>query len=590
MGSKLQKSRQAASQLFKTANPDDEFFLIHFNDRPELIVPFTTNTEEIQNRLTFTQAKGRTALLDGVYLAMNQMKKAHNPRKAIIILSDGGDNSSRYTESEIRNAVREADVQIYAIGIFEPIGGRGRTAEEMAGPGLLNELAESTGGRHFPVENINELPDVAAKIGIELRNQYVLGYTPKNETKDGKYRKVQVKLKQPRGLPPLKAFYRLGYYAPTQVPCTLPTPKNYTPCPASNSSPRLASGPVALARGSRDFCPGCHACRCLESQTDGGGTTFHADTRLVVLYASVIDKSGHLVTSLPRSAFKVYENNVEQPIRTFRREDVPVSLGLVIDNSGSMRGKRKSVEAAALAAVKASNSRDEEVVVNFNDEAYDDSNGFTSDLKKLDEALTKIDSRGGTAMRDALNMTIDFVKKKGKHDKKVVLVITDGNDTASTQVTLETLVQKAHDSEVLLYFIGLLNEEDKGEAKKAKRAMEALAKASGAAPFFRIHSRKSSAWPSQWLRNSGINTSSRTRRPFNPSMGHFGRFAWSPMVRTAQLCARAVDITPRPTPDEKTLLNPRPPAASVPDAALSVEGRPRLPPRTLAQSVSPLAH
>jgi VWFA-related protein len=215
MGSKLQKSRQAASQLFKTANPDDEFFLIHFNDRPELIVPFTTNTEEIQNRLTFTQAKGRTALLDGVYLAMNQMKKAHNPRKAIIILSDGGDNSSRYTESEIRNAVREADVQIYAIGIFEPIGGRGRTAEEMAGPGLLNELAESTGGRHFPVENINELPDVAAKIGIELRNQYVLGYTPKNETKDGKYRKVQVKLKQPRGLPPLKAFYRLGYYAPT---------------------------------------------------------------------------------------------------------------------------------------------------------------------------------------------------------------------------------------------------------------------------------------------------------------------------------------------------------------------------------------
>ena len=221
-----------------------------------------------------------------------------------------------------------------------------------------------------------------------------------------------------------------------------------------------------------------------DGQTPGGETTFRADTRLVVLYASVIDKSGHLVTSLPRSAFKVYENNVEQPIRTFRREDVPVSLGLVIDNSGSMRGKRKSVEAAALAAVKASNSRDEEVVVNFNDEAYDDSNGFTSDLKKLDEALTKIDSRGGTAMRDALNMTIDFVKKKGKHDKKVVLVITDGNDTASTQVTLETLVQKAHDSEVLLYFIGLLNEEDKGEAKKAKRAMEALAKASGGSAIF----------------------------------------------------------------------------------------------------------
>jgi len=216
MGSKLQKSRQAAAQLFKTANPEDEFFLIHFNDRPELVVPFTSNTEEIQNRLTFTQAKGRTALLDAVYLAMNQMKKARNPRKAIIILSDGGDNSSRYTETEIKNAVREADVQVYAIGIFEPIGGRGRTAEEMAGPGLLNEMAESTGGRHFPVENVNELPDIAAKIGIELRNQYVLGYTPTNQARDGRYRKVQVKLKQPRGLPPLKAFFRLGYYAPTR--------------------------------------------------------------------------------------------------------------------------------------------------------------------------------------------------------------------------------------------------------------------------------------------------------------------------------------------------------------------------------------
>jgi VWFA-related protein len=216
MGSKLQKSRQAAAQLFKTANPEDEFFLIQFNDRPELVMPFTTNTEEIQNRLTFTNAKGRTALLDGLYMAMNHMHKARNPRKAIIILSDGGDNSSRYTESEIKNAVREADVQVYAIGIFEPVAGRGRTAEELAGPGLLTELAEQTGGRHFPVENINDLPDIAAKIGIELRNQYVLGFSPANQTKDGKYRKVSVKLKQPKGLPPLKVFHRLGYYAPAQ--------------------------------------------------------------------------------------------------------------------------------------------------------------------------------------------------------------------------------------------------------------------------------------------------------------------------------------------------------------------------------------
>ncbi|HYZ84748.1 MAG TPA: VWA domain-containing protein, partial [Bryobacteraceae bacterium] len=216
MGSKLSKSRQAASQFFKLANPEDEFFLIQFNEQAELVVPFTTNTEEIQNRLTFTQAKGRTALLDGVYMAMNQMKKARNPRKAILILSDGGDNSSRYTESEIRRLVREADVQVYAMGIFEPIAGRGRTAEELSGPGLLSELAEQTGGRHFPVDNINELPDVAAKIGMELRNQYVLGYSPTNQQKDGKYRKVKVKLQQLRGLPPLRAVYRVGYYAPLQ--------------------------------------------------------------------------------------------------------------------------------------------------------------------------------------------------------------------------------------------------------------------------------------------------------------------------------------------------------------------------------------
>lgn len=216
MGSKLQKSRQAAAEFFKTANPSDEFFLVQFNDRPELNVPFTTDTDRVQSALTFTQSRGRTALLDSVYLAMHEMKKAHNPRKALLIISDGGDNNSRYTETEIKNAVREADVQIFAIGIFESMGNRGRTPEEAAGPGLLNELAEQTGGREYAVENIAELPDIAAKIGVELRNEYILGYTPKNRERDGKYRRVQVKLNQPRGLPPLKAYFRLGYYAPTQ--------------------------------------------------------------------------------------------------------------------------------------------------------------------------------------------------------------------------------------------------------------------------------------------------------------------------------------------------------------------------------------
>ncbi len=216
MGNKLLKSRQAVVQLMKTANPEDEFLLVQFSDRPELTVGLTHDVENIQNRLTFVQSKGRTALLDGVYLALNEMKKAHNPRKALVVISDGGDNSSRYTESEIKNLVREADVQIYAIGIFEPMVSRGRTAEELSGPSLLNEIAEQTGGRDFPVENVNELPDIAARIGIELHNQYVLGYAPSNPEKDGKYRHIQVKLVQPKGLPPLRAYWRLGYYAPTQ--------------------------------------------------------------------------------------------------------------------------------------------------------------------------------------------------------------------------------------------------------------------------------------------------------------------------------------------------------------------------------------
>ncbi len=216
MGAKLLKSREAVAQFFKTANPEDEFFLVEFSDRAELAIDFTTSLEQIQDRLTFTQSRGKTALLDGVYLALHQMKKAKNPRKALLIISDGGDNNSRYTETEVRNLVREADVQIYAIGIFEPAGARSRTPEELAGPGLLSEIAEQTGGRHFPVENLNELPDIAAKIGIELRNQYIIGYSPKNTDRNGKYRRVQVKLVQPRGLPPLRAFWRMGYYAPTQ--------------------------------------------------------------------------------------------------------------------------------------------------------------------------------------------------------------------------------------------------------------------------------------------------------------------------------------------------------------------------------------
>ena len=160
--------------------------------------------------------KGRTALLDGMHLALNHMKKARNSRKANLVLSDGGDNSSRYTESEIKRVVREADVQIYALGISEPIAGRGRSAESSLGPGLLSEIAEQTGGRHFPIDNLGELPDVAAKVGMELRKQYVLGYSPSNLERDGKYRRVVVKIVPPPRTPPLRVYWRQGYYAPSQ--------------------------------------------------------------------------------------------------------------------------------------------------------------------------------------------------------------------------------------------------------------------------------------------------------------------------------------------------------------------------------------
>jgi len=216
MGHKLEKSRLAVAQFFKTANPEDEFFLVQFSDAAELVQGFTPNLEDVQNKLTFTQSKGRTALLDAIYLALHEMKKGKNPRKALLVISDGGDNNSRYTEPEIKNLVKEADVQIYGIGIYEAMATRGRTPEEASGQGLLTEIAEQTGGRQYSVDNVNELPDIAAKIGVELRNQYVLGFSPQNQTRDGKYHRITVKLVQPRGLPTLRPFWKQGYYAPAQ--------------------------------------------------------------------------------------------------------------------------------------------------------------------------------------------------------------------------------------------------------------------------------------------------------------------------------------------------------------------------------------
>jgi len=210
--------------------------------------------------------------------------------------------------------------------------------------------------------------------------------------------------------------------------------------------------------------------------------TFRTDTRLVILPVSVADKGGKLLTDLPQKSFKVFENGVEQPIKLFKREDVPVSLGIVIDNSGSMKEKRQKVELASVDLVRASNKQDEVFIVNFNDDAWLDV-PFTSDIKQLEDGVAKIDSRGGTAMRDAINLSLDYLKKEGKRQKKALLVITDGNDNASG-VTLEKLVTRAQQDEVLIYAIGLLNEEEHREARIAKRALDALTHESGGLSFY----------------------------------------------------------------------------------------------------------
>ena len=214
MANKLGKAKEAALQFFKTANPQDEFFLVGFNERAQLLSPFTHNVEDLQSAMLPASAKGKTALLDAIYLGLNQMHIASNGKRTLLIISDGGDNSSRYTEKDIKRIAREADTQLYSIGIFDPFEYRSRTPEELNGPTLLSETTELTGGRVFSVENINELPDIAAKIGAELRNQYILGYRPSNKAHDARWRKIKIKLRIPKGLPPLSVYTKTGYYAP----------------------------------------------------------------------------------------------------------------------------------------------------------------------------------------------------------------------------------------------------------------------------------------------------------------------------------------------------------------------------------------
>lgn len=212
MKDKLSTARDAAVTFLKSGSPQDEYFLVEFSSRADVAEDFTTDVARLQNKLIFTPAKGMTALYDAVYLGLEKLKEGSNPKKALLMITDGEDNRSRYTFSNVKEFVKEQDIQVYAIGIVNDWNsqlGSGRT-----GRALIEELSELTGGRAFFPDSVYELEDICTKIAVELKNQYVLGYNSTNEAKDGKWRKLRVKINPPKGLPRLNVRAKSGYYAP----------------------------------------------------------------------------------------------------------------------------------------------------------------------------------------------------------------------------------------------------------------------------------------------------------------------------------------------------------------------------------------
>jgi len=207
MEREIPAARQAATTFFKTANPEDEFCLVALASEAKLVVPLTSTPGDIGSQLLFTKPGGSTALLDGIYLALNEVRKSTKLRKALVIISDGGDNNSRYTEAEVRSAIRETDTLIYAIGVFGNGAGSNYSDQE-----VLTTMAKESGGRLFPTNGM-PVGDFADKIITDLRNRYVLGYSPTNPSKDGRYHRLEVKLSPPKGLPKLNAHWKTGYYA-----------------------------------------------------------------------------------------------------------------------------------------------------------------------------------------------------------------------------------------------------------------------------------------------------------------------------------------------------------------------------------------
>jgi Ca-activated chloride channel family protein len=213
MSGKFIRARKALSEFLRTCNPQDEFFVVGFNDRPAVIVDYTSDVEDVEARMVMLRPQNRTALIDAMYLGVNKLKSAKYERKALLVISDGGDNRSRYTQGELTRAVRESEVQVFSVGIFDAYA---PTEEEQNGPLLLNEISTATGGRLFKVLDMQDLADIAERISEELRDEYVLGYTPTDRKRDGSWRKLKVRLLPPAGLPALTAHNREGYYAPSQ--------------------------------------------------------------------------------------------------------------------------------------------------------------------------------------------------------------------------------------------------------------------------------------------------------------------------------------------------------------------------------------
>jgi Ca-activated chloride channel homolog len=212
MADKISAARDAATSFLRLGNPDDEYFLVTFSQSPRLADGFTTDISRLQSHMIFTPAKGLTPLYDAVYLGLETMKSARNKRKALLLITDGEDNHSRYSLSDIKEFVKEQDVQIFVIGIVNPSGELG---SDPGGRAIIEDLAQTSGGQEFFPDSVDELEDICNKIALELRNQYVLGYHSTNETKDGKWRKIRVKINPPKGLPNLSVHSKNGYYAET---------------------------------------------------------------------------------------------------------------------------------------------------------------------------------------------------------------------------------------------------------------------------------------------------------------------------------------------------------------------------------------